>query len=43
MVGNFGPEKACADKIPPIITRGVLIDVARAHGVGVLPAFYEIG
>jgi kynurenine formamidase len=41
--GNFGPNKACADKIPPIITRGVLIDVARAHGVGVLPAFYEIG
>lgn len=41
--GNFGPRKACADKIPPIVTRGVLIDVAGAKGQVPLPAEYEIG
>ena len=40
--GNFGPRKACADKMPPIITRGVLIDVAGAKGQVPLPTEYEI-
>jgi len=41
--GNFGPRKACADKIPPIVTRGVLIDVAGAKNQVPLPSGYEIG
>ena len=41
--GNFGPRKACADRMPPIITRGVLIDVAGAKGQTPLPSEYEIG
>ena len=41
--GNFGPRKACADKMPPIVTRGVLIDVAGAKGQVPLPSGYEIG
>ncbi len=41
--GNFGPRKACADKMPPIVTRGVLIDVAGARGQVPLPSEYEIG
>lgn len=41
--GNFGPRKACADKMPPIVTRGVLIDVAGAKGQVPLPSEYEIG
>ncbi|MGE0216957.1 cyclase family protein [Mycolicibacterium sp.] len=32
-----------ADAMPPIIARGVLIDVAAAHGVDVLPDSYAIG
>jgi len=40
---NFGPRKACADKMPPIITRGVLIDVAGAKGQVPLPSGYAIG
>jgi kynurenine formamidase len=31
-----------ADRHPPVISRGVLIDVAGAHGVDVLPDFYGI-
>lgn len=34
---------AGADVIPPMIGRGVLIDVARLHGVDVLPDSYGIG
>lgn len=41
--GNFGPRKACADKMPPIITRGVFIDVAGAKGQVPLPSGYAIG
>lgn len=41
--GNFGPRKACADKIPPIVTRGVLIDVAGARGQVPLSPETEIG
>lgn len=41
--GNFGPRRACADKMPPILTRGVLIDVAGAKGQVPLPPEYAIG
>ncbi|MDH3462810.1 MAG: cyclase family protein [Acidimicrobiia bacterium] len=34
---------AGADKYPPVIARGVLIDVAAAQGVDVLPNSYAIG
>jgi kynurenine formamidase len=36
--GDFGPLTHDATTIPPIITRGVLIDVARARGVQALSA-----
>ncbi|MGO3147889.1 MAG: cyclase family protein [Leucobacter sp.] len=35
--------KCGADKIPPIISRAVLFDVAALHGVDVLPDNYGIG
>ena len=41
-LGNKGWTVAGADKIPPIITRGLLIDVAGAKGVEMLPESYEI-
>ena len=41
--GDFGPRKACADKMPPIITRGVLLDIAGAKGQVPLPSQYAIG
>ena len=41
--GNFGPRKACADKMPPIVTRGVLIDVAGARSQVPLASGTEIG
>jgi kynurenine formamidase len=34
---------AGADRQPPIVARGVLIDVAAAHGATMLPASYGIG
>lgn len=40
--GNFGIRKCDATTIPPIITRGVLIDVAGSRGVEALPSHYEI-
>jgi len=40
--GNFGIRKCDAVSIPPIITRAVLIDVAGARGVDVLPAHHRI-
>jgi class 3 adenylate cyclase len=33
-----GPRKACADKMPPIITRGALLDIAGAKGQVPLPS-----
>lgn len=42
-LGSLHWTVAGADKQPPIIARGVLIDVARAHGVDVLPDSYGIG
>lgn len=41
-LGNKGWTKAGADKIPPIITRGILIDVAGEKGVTMLSDSYEI-
>ncbi len=40
--GNWGPRKASADKIPPIVTRGVLIDIAGYKGLQALPSKYSI-
>ena len=40
--GNFGVRKCDATTIPPVITRGVLIDVAGVRGVENLPAHYRI-
>jgi kynurenine formamidase len=40
--GNFGIRKCDATTIPPIITRGVLIDVAGLRKVDALPAHYRI-
>jgi kynurenine formamidase len=40
--GNFGIRKCDSVSIPPIVTRGVLIDVAAARGVDTLPAHYKI-
>ncbi len=41
--GNFGIRKADADTIPPVVARGVLIDIAAWKGVDALPAHYAIG
>src|SRR5262249_9339241 len=40
--GNFGIRKCDATTIPPVITRGVLIDVAGYRNKPALPAHYEI-
>ncbi|MBL8800179.1 MAG: cyclase family protein, partial [Planctomycetia bacterium] len=40
--GNFGVRKCDGVSIPPIITRGVLIDVAGFRKTDVLPAHYRI-
>jgi kynurenine formamidase len=40
--GNFGIRKCDATTIPPIITRGVLIDVAGFLKVDALPSHYKI-
>lgn len=42
-LGSRHWRKAGADKLPPIIARGVLLDVAGLHGVQVLPDSYGIG
>ena len=41
--GDFGPRKASADTTPPIVARGVLLDIASLHGVNVLPPGTAIG
>lgn len=41
-LGDQGWTKGGAEKFPPIISRGVLIDVAGAKGVSVLPPSYQI-
>ena len=40
--GDFGPRKCDAAKIPPIVTRGVMLDVAGYKGVEALPTSYRI-
>ncbi len=40
--GNFGVRKCDGTTIPPIITRGVLLDVAAYKQVDALPAHYSI-
>lgn len=40
--GNFGMRKCGAETIPPIITRGVLLDVAGHQKVDALPSHFEI-
>jgi kynurenine formamidase len=41
-LGDRGWRVAGAEKIPPIVARGVLIDVAAAKGVAMLPAGYRV-
>lgn len=40
--GDWGIRKCDATTIPPIVARGVLIDVAAYKGVKALPSYYEI-
>jgi kynurenine formamidase len=40
--GNWGVRKADASTIPPIVARGVMIDVAGLKGVDALPSNYQI-
>ena len=40
--GNWGPRKCAAETIPPIVARGVMIDVAGHKGVEALDSGYEI-
>jgi len=40
--GDFGVRKCSAAGIPPIINRAVMLDIAGAKGVRVLPAHYPI-
>lgn len=42
-LGDFGPLRQDATEIPPLITRGVLIDVAGARGTEALEAHETIG
>lgn len=42
-LGDRGWKVAGASTIPPIVARGVLIDVAAAHGLPMLPPGYRIG
>jgi len=42
-LGDRGWRKTGAEKIPPIVARGVLIDVATLRGVEMLPPGYRIG
>ena len=41
--GDFGIGKADADTIPPVIARGVMIDVSAWKGVEALPSNFAIG
>ena len=38
-----GPVDGGAEKLPPIIARGVLLDMAGLHGLDMLPPAYAIG
>jgi len=41
-LGDLGWKKTGAETIPPIVARGVLIDVAAAKGVEMLPEGYRV-
>ncbi len=41
-LGDWGPLKADISTVPPVVTRGVMIDVAGYKGVNMLPAGYCI-
>lgn len=41
-LSDFGPMRADAAAIPPIVTRGVLLDIAGLQGCTTLPADYVI-
>lgn len=41
-LGDFGPLHADGSQLPPMVTRGVLVDVARSRGVDALDAGYGI-
>jgi kynurenine formamidase len=41
-LGDRGWQRTGAETIPPIVARGVLVDVAAAHGVTELPAGYRV-
>lgn len=41
-IGDRGWQVAGAEKIPPIVARGILIDVARNKGLEMLPPGYRI-
>lgn len=41
-LGDRGWDRASASSIPPIVARGVLLDVAKARGVPMLPPGYRI-
>jgi kynurenine formamidase len=41
-LGDRGWQRGGAEKFPPIVSRGVLIDVAGAKGTSVLPPSYQI-
>ena len=41
-LGDRGWTKAGAEKVPPIVARGVLMDVAATKGVAILPDSYGI-
>lgn len=42
-LASRGWQKAGVDKHPPVITRGVLIDVAKNEGVDILPPGFVVG
>src|SRR5258708_33626566 len=42
-LGSRHWQVAGADKHPPMLARGILLDVAALHGVDMLPASYAIG
>jgi kynurenine formamidase len=42
-LGSRAWRKSGADKHPPVIARGIMLDVAALHGVDVLPPSYGIG
>ena len=40
--GDFGIRKCDATTIPPVVARGIMIDIASLKGVDALPAHYAI-